>query len=420
MAEIHTLVIDRLGQHGDGIALTENGPVYVAGALAGETVVAAVSGDRGRLGSVELAAADRVVPFCPLFGRCGGCAVQHLAGPAAAAWKRELVVAALAHAGLETEVAATVPAHGLGRRRVVLHLRRGETGWEAGFMAARSHDLVPVPDCPLLVPGLREASTVALAIAGALGGAKPLDVQVTATDAGLDVDVRGHGPASPSRRTAMTTAAVRDDLARLSIHGDIIVERRPPLVSVDGGAVLPPPGGVLQATEAGAAALGELVRDAAAGARAVADLFAGVGPFALRLARTAPVHAVETDAAALAALDRAARGAADRRAIVVERRDLFRRPLLTSELARFDTVVFDPPRAGAEMQARQLAASTVARVIGVSCNPATFARDARILVDGGYRLVSVTPVDQFLHSAHVELVGVFEKPRPSRARRILG
>ena len=245
-------------------------------------------------------------------------------------------------------------------------------------------------------------------------------MQVTATEAGLDVDVRGHGPASPSRRTAMTAAAIRDDLARLSIHGDIIVERRPPLVSVDGVAVLPPPGGFLQATEAGEAALGELVRDAASGARAVADLFAGVGPFALRLARKAAVHAVESDAAALAALDRAARGAADRRAVVVERRDLFRRPLLTSELARFDTVVFDPPRAGAEMQARQLAASTVARVIGVSCNPATFARDARILVDGGYRLVAVTPVDQFLHSAHVELVGVFEKPRPSRARRILG
>jgi 23S rRNA (uracil1939-C5)-methyltransferase len=212
-------------------------------------------------------------------------------------------------------------------------------------------------------------------------------------------------------------AAAAQDLARVSLHGDVLVERRPPRVAMGRASVAPPPGAFLQATRAGEEALAALVRGACAGARRIADLFAGCGPFALRLAEDAEILAVDGDAAALAALDRAWRATPGLRRIRVEARDLFRRPLLGPELARFDAVALDPPRAGAEAQARQLADSTVPVVASVSCDAGTFARDAAVLTAGGYRLERVTPVDQFKYSAHVELVGVFWRESRRRSRR---
>lgn len=415
------LAIVRLGQRGDGVAHGAAGPVFIAGALPGETVLAEVEGDRGRLVAIETSSPDRVSPTCPLFGRCGGCATQHVAPALYGAWKRETLTTALAQAGLEAVPEPLVAAHGAGRRRMTLHARRTDGGVVVGFMAARSHEIVPIDACPLLVPALAEGLAAARAIAAALTTTgKPLDIQVTATDGGLDIDVRGHGPASPRQRTSLAALAGRLGLARLSLHGDTIVTLSPPVLRVGPATLLPPPGGFLQATQAGEEALGSLVIDGAGKAKMVADLFSGVGPFALRLAQRASVHAVESDAAALAALDRAARETPGLRPVTTETRDLFRRPLLGPELARFEAVVFDPPRAGAEAQARALAASTVPVVVAVSCNAATFARDAALLAAGGYALYRVTPVDQFLHSAHVEIVGVFTKTPQSRRRRTLG
>ncbi|MCP8939046.1 RNA methyltransferase [Alsobacter sp. SYSU M60028] len=419
------LLITRLGQRGDGVADGPGGPVFVAGALPGETVEAEVEGERGRLVAVETPSPSRVAPFCPHYGRCGGCVMQHADPATYAAWKREGVVAALRHARLDAPVEPLVAAHGEGRRRATFHVRRapgeGRPVAIAGFMAARSHEVVPLDACPLLVPALADAPALARALGEALGGAgKPLDVQLTATAGGIDVDVRGHGPASPSQRRSLALLAERLDLARLSLHGDVVVERRPPLVTMGKAIVAPPPGGFLQATAQGEEALARLVVEAVGKAKIVADLFAGVGPFALRLAERASVHAVESDGAAMLALDRAARQTPGLKPIGVETRDLFRRPLLGPELARFDAVAFDPPRAGAEAQARQLAGSAVPVVVAVSCNAASFARDAALLVAGGYTLARVTPVDQFWQSAHVELVGVFEKKRPGQRRRTLG
>jgi 23S rRNA (uracil1939-C5)-methyltransferase len=278
-------------------------------------------------------------------------------------------------------------------------------------MAPRSHALVPIDHCPVTVPALHRAPHVAEALAEYLGrGSKPLDVQATATEAGLDVDVRGHGPVSDKARAALTRLAGDLDLARLALHGDIVVERRPPTLASGEARLMPPPGGFLQATQAGEAALTALVLGAMdKRVKRVADLFAGCGPFSLALARTAEVLAVEGDEAALRGLDRAARVTAGLRRITAERRDLFRRPLLPLELDRFDAVVFDPPRAGAQAQARFLAESKVPFVVGVSCDAGTFARDAATLIAGGYRLEQVTPVDQFRYSGHVELVGVFRR-----------
>ncbi|WP_293866704.1 class I SAM-dependent RNA methyltransferase [uncultured Alsobacter sp.] len=416
------LHIDRIGQRGDGIADTDAGPVFVPYALAGETVIAEVDGERGRLVAVETASPERVDAPCALFGTCGGCATQHWASEPYAAWKTGLVATALRQAGLDAPVRPLVMAHGDGRRRLTMHARRGEDGRVAlGFMAARSHAIVPIPACPLLVPALERALPKARAIAELLAQTgKPLDVQLTATAGGLDVDVRGHGPAGPSLRARLVGLANDLDLARLSIHGDVVVERRPPLVRMGKADVAIPPGSFLQATAAGEDTLAHLVTAAVGKAKRVADLFCGSGPFALRLAQASTVHAVESDAAAVAALDRAVRFTQGLRPVTTEVRDLFRRPLVGPELATFDAVVFDPPRAGAEAQAKALAASPVPRVVAVSCNAGTFARDAAALVAGGYRLLEVTPVDQFLHSAHVELVGVFDKPRTKGPRRALG
>jgi len=249
----------------------------------------------------------------------------------------------------------------------------------------------------------------AWALAEALGAMKkPLDIQVTATDGGMDVDVRGSGPMPPQRATALARLAATHRLARLTRHGELIAQRAAPTVRMGKAQVVLPPGSFLQATAVGESVLAGLVSEHVGKAKTVADLFCGVGPFALRLAERARVYAADGDAAAIAALRQAA-PAPGLKPVEAEARDLFRRPLGPAQLERFDAVVFDPPRQGAEAQARELAASRVERVVAVSCNAATFARDARILVDGGYRLTEVTPVDQFRHSAHMEMVAKFER-----------
>jgi len=400
--------IERLGAKGDGIAA--DGTI-VPFALPGERAAISREGPRAELIGIERPSPERVEPFCPYFLRCGGCRTQHLARAAELAWKRGIVAGALAQAGLPVEPEAAIDAHGAGRRRITLHVRHVEGRTEAGLMAARSHALVALDHCPITVPTLHRAPEVARALAVPLGGGrKPLDVAVTATDQGLDVDLRGHGPVEPGTAAALVRAAGTLGLARLSLHGERLMEAEPVTVPAAAGRLYPAPGGFLQATEAGQAALTGLVVEALGPrVKRVADLFSGCGPLALAMAARAAVHAVEGEATALAGLDRSARAATGLKRITTERRDLFRRPLLPLELNAYDAVVFDPPRAGADAQARQLAASKVPLVIGVACDAGTFGRDAATLVAGGYRLERVVPVDQFRHAGHIEMVGVFRR-----------
>jgi 23S rRNA (uracil1939-C5)-methyltransferase len=408
------LTIAHLGHRGDGVADGPAGAIYVPGTLPGETVeVEEVAGhpDRRRLLQVERPSTERISPICPHFGVCGGCAVQHWEEARYRAWKRGLVVEALRQAGLDAPVGDLIDAHGEGRRRAVFHARSGTQGvLEVGFAAARSHRIVAIDRCPILAPSLGGAVKAAWAIAETLGPArKPLDIRVTATDAGLDVDVRGSGPLTPALMTALARIAAKHDLARLTRHGELVALARVPTLRI-GNAIVPlPPAAFLQATAAGEAALAQLVLAAGAGAVRIADLFAGLGPFALRLAHRARVFAVDDDDAALAALMRAAASTGGLKPVAAERRDLFRRPLAAAELKNFDAVIFDPPRQGADMQARELAASDIPLIVAVSCNPATFARDAATLVRAGYRLTEVTPVDQFRYAAHVEIVARLER-----------
>ena len=402
------LTIARIGHRGDGVADTESGAVYVPYTLPGETVEAepkAGHPDRRHLLRVDVASAERIAPICPHFGICGGCALQHWTTERYRDWKRGLVVEAMRQAGLDAAVDPLVDAHGEGRRRAVFHAsRRAKDVLKVGFTAAGTHDIVAIDRCPILAPGLDGAVRAAWAIAETLGAiGKPLDIQFTASDAGLDVDVRGSGTLATRMTGVLARVAAQHRLARLTRHGELVIQHAVPTLTMGRATVALPPGAFLQATAAGEATLARIVADHVGDARAAADLFCGVGPFALRLAERAKVTAADADEAAIAAL-RAAAKTSGLKPVTAERRDLFRRPLLAHELDRLDVVVFDPPRQGAEAQARALATSKVPVIVAVSCNAATFARDAAILVAGGYRLASVTPVDQFRYSAHVEIV----------------
>lgn len=411
------LTIVRLGHRGDGIADTNVGPVFVPYALPGETVtVERVEGhpDRRHLVHVDKPSPERESPICKHFGICGGCALQHWSLAEYHLWKRELVVEAMAHAGLIAPVEPLIDAHGQGRRRAVLHARRGANDLlEVGFAAPRAHHIIAIDRCPILAPGLDGAIQAAWAIAEALKPTiKPLDIHVTATDSGIDMDVRGSGPVSSQRTTALAGLVAKHKLARLTRHGELVAQGSAPMLKVGLAHVALPPGAFLQATAEGEAALARLVIGHVGQgkqAKRVADLFAGIGTFALRLAERAHVTAVDNEGSAIKALERAAATTAGLKPVDAQTRDLFRRPLMAAELKPFDAVVFDPPRQGAEGQVRELAKSKVATVVAVSCDATTFARDARILVDGGYKLVSVTPVEQFRYSFHVELVAKFER-----------
>ncbi|MBX3576011.1 MAG: class I SAM-dependent RNA methyltransferase [Rhizobiaceae bacterium] len=408
-----TFRIARLGAQGDGIADTQTGPVYVPFALPGETVIASRVKERADLVAVVEPSPQRAIPPCRHFGECGGCALQHLDPAAYLAWKRDKVVQALR--GIDAPVGDIVACAARSRRRVTLSARRTEAGMLLGYSKALSHQIVDIAECVIAEP-LIERSLPMLRRLAALVCAtpQPFHLTVTATASGLDVAAVGGGRLADSARRDAADFAIRERIARLSADGEIIVEPAKPAVAVGTATVVPPPGAFLQAVAAAEEAMAGLVLGHVGKARRVADLFAGSGAFALRLAAQAEVHAVESDPAALAALDRASRNTLGLRRVTVEKRDLFRRPLTAHDLDTFGAVVFDPPRAGAEDQSKQIARSTVPLVAAVSCNPTTLARDLGILVAGGYRVMSITPLDQFLWSPHVEAVALLEKPKRRR------
>jgi 23S rRNA (uracil1939-C5)-methyltransferase len=410
-----TFEIARLGAQGDGIADTETGPVFIPFALPGEKVTAARVKDRADLIAVLSPSPERVEPPCRHFGACGGCAIQHLEVRAYLEWKRQKVVQALRSAKIDADVAEIVPCAPATRRRVTFSARKTERGIVLGFNRAHSNEIVGITECPISLPEIVAALPKLRELAGLVAATpQPFHLMVTATASGLDVAAQASGKLADAQRRAVAAFAAEAGFARLSVDGEIVIEPRKPAVLFGETAVPVPSGSFLQATAAAEEAMADLVVSHLSRARKVADLFAGCGSFALRLAKKADVHAVEGDAAALAALDRGFRQGSGLKRVGTERRDLFRRPLTFKELNAFDGVVFDPPRAGAEDQARQIARSDIPFVAAVSCNPGTLARDLAILLVGGYRVKSVTPIDQFLWSPHVEAVALLEKPKRRR------
>jgi len=404
-------LIDSIGAKGDGVA---SGPVYAPLTLPGERVRAERQGDRAEVEAILVPSPDRVTPPCPHFGDCGGCSLQHWASAPYLAWKADQVRQALSRERIETEILPTFASPPHARRRLALHARAVGKGVALGFKARRSWRLVEIGVCPIAHPALVAAFPALAALA------KPFlehpksapTLHVTRTETGLDVDVTGierrSGGLSADARVQAAERAAAGDFARVTLAGEIVYQARAPMVRLGPAIVALPPGGFLQAVPEAEAAMAAFAVEAIDGANRVADLFCGVGTFSFRLAEVASVTAVDVSAASIKALI-AASGAPGLKSITAEARDLTRRPMLAAEMKRLDAVLFDPPRAGAAEQAREIAASKAPIAIGVSCDPATFARDARILVDGGFRLTKVLPVDQFLWSPHVELVGVFER-----------
>ena len=404
-----TFTIARLGHLGDGVA---DGPVYASQVLPGEVVDGTLTGDRLTDIRIVTPSVHRVRPPCAHARTCGGCLMQHASDDFVAQWKLGIVKGALAGQGLDAPFRPIITSAAQSRRRATLTARRTKAGNLIGFHARGSDLLVDVPQCQLLHPDLMATLPALTTLTRVVGSrTTELSFQITRTLAGPDVVITGGKPLDAALRLDLARMAETFGLSRLTCDGEVIALRAAPMQRFGRALVAPPPGAFLQATEDGEKALLRSISDALTGPmRKIADLFAGVGTFALPLAERAEVHAVEGDAAMVAALEKGWRGAEGLKRVTAEARDLFRRPLEPDELRGFDGVVIDPPRAGAEAQTAALAASRVPVIAAVSCNPVTFARDARVLVAAGYRLDWVQVVDQFRWSSHVELVARLSRP----------
>lgn len=401
-----SISIERLGHQGDGIAA---GPIFAPRTLPGEVIEGEIEGDRIESPRVVTPSPDRVKAPCRHYKSCGGCALQHASDAFVSEWKVSVVRAALSARGLSTDIRGIATSPPQSRRRATFTGRRTKKGALVGFHEPRSETLTEVPDCHLLTQALIEGRETARILTIAGGSRKgELRLTMTETSAGLDVAVTGGKPLDLPLETELARIVGEHALARLAWNGEIIATTAPPSLRFGTAPVVVPPGAFLQATREGEAALLAAVREAVGNSKHVIDLFSGAGTFSLPLAANASVHAVEGEADMLSALEAGWRHSAGLHAVTTETRDLFRRPLLPDELVA-DAVVIDPPRAGAESQAQELAASDVARIAAVSCNPVTFARDAEILTNAGYALEWLVVVDQFRWSPHVELAAAFAR-----------
>ncbi len=400
------VTIDRLGHLGHGIARApDSGPIYVPGTLPGEVVEGTPDGDRLLDPKIVTPSVDRVKPPCRHARTCGGCQLQHASDSFVARWKQDVVANALAAQGLTAPFLPLVTSPARSRRRATLSARRTKSGVLLGFHARASDAIVEIPDCQLLHPALLAAVPGLQALVTA-GGSRTteLSLQVTLTRGGPDVVVTGGKPLDAALPLDLARLVETYAFSRLTWDGETVALRDRPALTMGQATVIPPAGAFLQATTEGEAALLQAVREALGPQKRVVDLFSGIGTFTLPLAKTMEVHAVEGDTAMTKALDLAARNTPNLHRISTETRDLFRRPLEPDELLTFTGAVIDPPRAGAEAQTAALAQSKVPVIAAVSCNPVTFARDARTLTDKGYRLDWVQVVDQFRWSTHIELV----------------
>jgi 23S rRNA (uracil1939-C5)-methyltransferase len=408
------VTVEALGAAGDGIAHHGREHLFVPFTLPGERWRVRPGRRVGEGRQAEplelLEAGARADPPCSYFGRCGGCRLQHLPPADYRSFKEDRVHTALARRGLadvQIEPVRTAPLASRRRLRLALTTDGGEL--RLGFRARSSHAVVAIDHCPIAVPELQALlQPLAVALGRTLASPSLAELSLTATGTGVDLVLHATRPPTLDERQDLAAVAANLDLARLAWSGEPIAERRRPTIRLAGLDVPLPPGTFLQATAFAETELAAALHEWTGPSRNAADLYAGIGTLSLPLATSSVrVHAIDTATAALAALRSTA--VQHRLALTIETRDLARRPLAPAELTRFDLVVLDPPRAGALEQARGLAAARVPRLIYASCDPATFARDARILVDGGYTLRTVRPLDQFLFSAEIELVALFTR-----------
>jgi len=409
--------IKSIGARGDGIADSCGRVVYIPHTATGDRVEATIVFRRNdvliaRLDQVLNPGADRIKAPCPHFGFCGGCALQHVRDDAYRDWKVNLIRQAMSRRDLDvSKIQDFVVVPTASRRRARLTARRTQRGVQLGFNAAASHNIINIEQCHILVPAITAVLDDLRALLEVLLPASgKANVHITETATGLDIWLAANISHSAENDMCLAEFAESADLARLSVglQPEATLVRRIPRVNIQGVAITPPPGGFLQASLMGEQSLAAIVRQGVGDAAKIVDLFAGLGTFSFAMGRDVEIVAVESDNDQVQAMIEGCNAARLTR-IEVKMRDLVRRPLLVVELNGFEAVVFDPPRAGARNQSQILADSKVPRIVGVSCNLSTFVRDVGTLVDGGYHLLSVTPVDQFPWSRHLELVACLQR-----------
>lgn len=420
MTSIVQIKITSLGAQGDGVGEYDGIPVFVPDTMPGDLVSVELSppkksGIYGVLEQVVEPSVDRIVPECPVFAKCGGCQLQYLSKDYYARWLTERTVAALSHHGFSSDVvAAPIITPKKSRRRVALKALKMGKGVVLGFSKRQSHQIVDIKDCPVTSRELTDLiKPLRKILCDILPNRMQVELHLTLTATGIDMLIDAALELDLKARELLVDFANTYDIAAIHCRDqgflDPVVIRRAPMMDLSGVRAPLSPAAFVQASDEGEKALVKEVVGACDGSKRVADLFCGIGTFTFPLARKHQVFAVEGARQALDALQAGANQAVGLKQIVAKHRDLYRRPLTAKELRGFDAVVFDPPRAGAKEQAEELASSGVTTIVAVSCNPNTFGRDARIIADGGYELIRVVPVDQFLWSPHIELVGVFTK-----------
>ncbi len=421
MAEI---LIEKLGSAGDGIGRHDGRPVYVANTLPGENVRTNDDLPNPLLIEILQESPERREPPCPHFGRCGGCTFQHASDQLILDWKRDEVALAFLQAGITAKVEATIASPHAARRRVSFTAsRNANTGDVAaasaislGYKERRSDALVNINSCTILLPALAaEIAGVRDLCRTLLRGNEEIQIAINLCDNGFDLAFDLPQLPNETITAGFVRAFAKSPYLRASINGDVVIENEKPLVKFGKAQVALPPGGFLQAVRAAEDEMAKLVTKHLGGRKRVVDLFSGSGTFSLRLAERSRVHAVEMDGPALAAL-RSASSVEGLKSVTIEERDLHALPLTASELKPFDGVCLDPPRAGAEDQCRLIASSNIKSVAYISCNPSTLARDAVHLIEGGYKLDKLVPIDQFVFSPHIEAVALFSK-KPSKSAR---
>ena len=405
------LKIDHVGAQGDGVALTENGPVFVPFTIPGDHVTLKVTRNTGELVDILESSSDRIEPVCSHFGSCGGCVAQHMSQALYSDWKLDIVVQALKKAGIDHPVERLEPCKIGERRRVVLTAKVTNEGFAFGYHQAGTNDIINIDQCPIAVPVIQSNLQLLKDLAQTfVSHAKPVQLTVLACDNGLDVSISADGKLNDGvRQAAVRKVIAGRKIIRLAFEDEILVESQAPLLVFGDTTIFPPTGSFVQASLRAEKQMVDLVIKHLKSCKKTADLFSGCGTFSFPLSHKSSVHAVETSGPALNAIDKGFRSRQGLKPITTERRDLFRNPVMRDELKHFQGVVFDPPRAGAENQSKQLARSVVKKVAAVSCNPATLARDLVILSDGGFKIKTIVAIDQFLWSPHVEVVALLER-----------
>ncbi len=410
MTEVEIL---KIGHEGDGIAEINGETIYVAFTLPGEKVRVDIKGNRGQLNEILTPSPDRVQPICTYFTKCGGCKFQHMKAADIANWKSEKIANALKSNAIDFDINGVSSAYATGRRRAKFNAKRINGQLQFGFMAAASNDIIEIENCPILSPILSLAIPKIRELARTLiQGNESVGVQATLTDTGLDIDVAGLKAISKFNRNeleALAKACQNAQIARLTINGEEAFMANAPILRMGAAIVNVPPNAFLQATKDCELQIGDKIMEWLGKAKRAIDLFAGIGTFSFRLKEKCETNSYEMNQEAIFALNTAAKGLAGGHTLKGFSRDLFRVPVSPLEMKNIDIIVLDPARAGAEAQVKQIVRGKVAKIIYVSCEPTSFARDAKLLIDGGYKLKKLNGFDQFQYSAHVELIGLFEK-----------